>query len=227
MSQGGGEKVRLRISACDKQGNTYQAIGSPPPFNAMLNPSAIKRSLAIDYDVKEVPGLSAQTPKFQSTQSGGLSFELLLDGTGAVPDSSDQTVTQRVEALGKLVYQYAGQKHEPNVVQVLWGDFLFYGRLKSMNLDYQLFKPSGEPLRVRVSLDFIGTMTSAEEARMAGRSSPDLSHVVEVRAGDSLPLLCQRVYGDAAYYVDVARHNRIVNFRAIRPGQKILFPPLR
>lgn len=226
MTQESGKKVRLRISACDEKGGSYRAKQNSS-FEAMLNPSAIKHTLGINYDLTKVPGLSGQAPRFKYMQPGTLAFELLLDGTGVVPDSDARSVSQRVEALHQVVYRYNGEKHEPNPVQVLWGSFLFYGRLESMSLDYNLFKPSGEPLRVRMDLSFIGTMTPAEEARAAGRSSPDLSHVVEVRAGDSLPLLCQRIYGDAAYYVDVARHNRIVNFRAIRPGQKILFPPLR
>jgi len=227
MTQGGGKKVRLRITACVEQKDGVFRARKSPSFEAMLNPSAIKQTFGIDYDVKKVPGLSGQAPKFKAMQPSELVFHLLLDGTGVVPDSDARSVTERVEGLYEVVYKYVGEKHQPNPVQILWGSFLFYGRLASMSFDYTLFKPSGEPLRVRVDLGFIGAMTLAEESRVAGRSSPDLTHEVEVRAGDSLPLLCERIYGDSAYYADVARHNRIVNFRAIRPGQKILFPPLR
>ena len=89
-----------------------------------------------------------------------------------------------------------------------------------------MFKPSGDPLRATVTLDFVGTMSSTEAALMANRSSPDLSHMVEVRQGDTLPLLCQRIYGDPAYYLDVARFNRLVDFRNLKPGGKLHFPPL-
>jgi len=47
-----------------------------------------------------------------------------------------------------------------------------------------------------------------------------------VRDGDTLPLLCHRIYGDPGYYLDVARHNQLTDFRQLRPGAKLHFPPL-
>ena len=69
-------------------------------------------------------------------------------------------------------------------------------------------------------------MSTKEQELAANRSSPDLSHLVEVRDGDTLPLLCDRIYGDAAYYVDVARFNGLDNFRQLTPGVRLHFPPL-
>jgi nucleoid-associated protein YgaU len=69
-------------------------------------------------------------------------------------------------------------------------------------------------------------MSKEEESLKANRSSPDLSHTVEVQAGDTLPLLCHRIYKDAAYYPEVARANNIVDFRTLKPGLRLHFPPL-
>jgi len=102
----------------------------------------------------------------------------------------------------------------------------FYGGECSA-LREQSSGPSGEPLRAKVDLAFVGTMGTKEEALTANRSSPNLTHVVLVKAGDSLPLLCHRIYGDSAYYAAVARYNRIANFRVIRPGPKIVFTAVR
>jgi nucleoid-associated protein YgaU len=54
-----------------------------------------------------------------------------------------------------------------------------------------------------------------------------MTHIVQFNAGDSLPLLCHRIYDDATQYAAVARHNDITNFREIAPGTRIVFPPLR
>jgi len=70
-------------------------------------------------------------------------------------------------------------------------------------------------------------MTSQEEALAAQRSSPDLTHVVEVKEGDTLPLLCYRVYKDCSYYPQVAKANNLTDFRHLKPGTKLSFPPLR
>ncbi|MBS1189265.1 MAG: peptidoglycan-binding protein [Rhodocyclaceae bacterium] len=222
-----GKKVRLTIAPCNTKGGQMVA-SKEKAFEVMLNPSSYSYSAGIDYSKTKALGKSASEAKFNTAEGDRLTFKFVLDGTGVVePATLAGSVTDRVQKLREVVYDYVGDKHEPNVVRVLWGTFIFYGRLQSMSIDYNLFKPSGEPLRAQVNLTFIGTMGSREEARKANRSSPDLTHVVEFKAGDSLPLLCYRIYEDSAYYMAVARYNRITNFRAIKPGQKLLFPPLR
>jgi nucleoid-associated protein YgaU len=76
-------------------------------------------------------------------------------------------------------------------------------------------------------MSFLGFMSTQEEARRANRSSPDMTHSIVFKAGDSLPLLCHRIYNDAHQYDQVAHINNITNFRDIRPGTRIIFPPLR
>jgi nucleoid-associated protein YgaU len=61
---------------------------------------------------------------------------------------------------------------------------------------------------------------------MANKTSPDLSHILTVRAGDILPLMCFDVYGSSAYYPQVARVNGLTEFRQLTPGTQLLFPPL-
>jgi nucleoid-associated protein YgaU len=63
------------------------------------------------------------------------------------------------------------------------------------------------------------------EAKTANRNSPDLSHMVEVRAGDTLPLLCHRIYNDSSYYPEVAKINKIINMQTLTPGNQTPFPP--
>ena len=227
MDAGAGKKVRLSIVPCQVKGGRVTVVQGTS-FETMLNPSSYKHALSISYNEKTAPGKSSLEAKFNASGGDSVSFKLFIDGTGVVePVTANNSVTDRIQTLRKIVHDYDGEKHEPSVVRILWGSFIFYGRLKSMTLNYTLFKPSGEPLRAEVDLAFVGTMGSKEEALRAKRSSPDLTHVVEFKAGDSLPLLCYQIYEDSAYYAAVARYNHITNFRAIKPGQKLIFPPLR
>jgi nucleoid-associated protein YgaU len=57
-------------------------------------------------------------------------------------------------------------------------------------------------------------------------SSPDLTHLITVKAGDTLPLLCDRIYRDSGYYMEVARINGLSSFRNLQPGTTLKFPPL-
>ena len=62
---------------------------------------------------------------------------------------------------------------------------------------------------------------------LAQDQSPDLTHVRLIKEGQDLPSLCNEVYGDPQLYVEVARANRLDNFRSLKPGTKVFFPPLQ
>ena len=229
MSFLGSGKTRLTLTQYTVADGTV-SINSAKSFTVMLNPTDVSHDKTITYDdTVFIGGLPAEK-KFSAYQPENFSFSVMLDGTGVVPPASPTTATKdvmtQIADLSTVIYNYVGDKHEPSRVRVLWGTVIFFGRLLTLKTKYTLFKPSGDPLRATVDLAFVGTTSSTEAALMANRSSPDLSHMVEVRQGDTLPLLCQRIYGDPAYYLDVARFNRLVDFRNLKPGGKLHFPPL-
>jgi hypothetical protein len=39
--------------------------------------------------------------------------------------------------------------------------------------------------------------------------------------------MCQQIYGDPRYYLQVARFNGLKNYRRLAVGQELLFPPLK
>jgi len=59
------------------------------------------------------------------------------------------------------------------------------------------------------------------------KSSPDLTHVHEVKAGEHLSLLAHQYYGEASRYLQVARFNNLKNYRRLTIGQKLAFPPIK
>ncbi len=224
-----GKKDKLIISTCSVDSSGNIKVDKNKSFTFMLNPSEYNHSYAIAYSRKEAIGQSGSDTRFGGVKPEKLNFNALIDCSGAVSgtDANTPDVKTQIKALKDIVYKYDGDKHEPSHVRVLWGSQIFFGRLESMAVDNTMFKPSGEPLRAKVQLGFIGFMSKEEEALRANRSSPDMSHLVEVKAGDTLPLLCYRVYKDSSYYLEVARINNMTDFRDIKSGSKLLFPPLR
>lgn len=226
-----GLKKKLTISPCtiDSAGN-INVDSFKDNFEVMLNPSAYSHQHAISYNQKKSLGQLASESKFNAIEAETVSFDLVIDGTGVVnlpiAGKGSPDVKTQIEQLKDIVYAYVGDIHQPNHVRLLWGSLIFFARLKSISVEYTLFKPSGEPLRAKVKLSFDGFMSKEEEALRANRSSPDLSHIIEVKAGDTLPLLCYRVYKDCSYYLQVSKVNNITNFREIKPGDKLHFPPL-
>jgi len=218
------ELVKLTITPCDIDNSGNVTVESGKKFTVMMNPAKYSHTYAISYSDKTVMGQAGSVSRFNAVGAETVSFDIVLDGTGVAGTGAD--VKTQIQKMNGTVYVYDGNSHEPNHVQLLWGSFIFFGRLTSMSADYTMFKPTGEPLRATLKLAFRGFMSKEEEQLRANRSSPDLSHVVVFRAGDTLPLLCHRIYRDAAYYVDVARANNIVDFRNIPPGSRLHFPPL-
>lgn len=227
----GAQKTKLRITSCTINSDGTISVKGGKQFDVMLNPSNFHHEHAIRYNEKEAFGQLASEEKFTATEAEKVNFELVIDSTGVANiDSSSHgasDVATQISQLNDIVYNYDGDKHEPNHVRLLWGSFIFFGRLTSLSTDYTLFKPSGEPLRAKVKVAFAGFMSKDQQTLKANRSSPDLPHRIEVKAGDTLPLLCYRIYSDCSYYAEVAKVNNISNFRVIKPGTKLYFPPLR
>ncbi len=231
-SQSDGQKIPLKISPCtlEKNGDITLA-SSPPDFEVMLNPASYSHAYEIKASESKAFGASSAETKFDKVPPEKVSFDIVIDGTGAVQPPTGKPpfpdVKTQIKHLVSIVYAYVGAEHSPNYVRLLWGTLIFFGTLTTMSSEYTLFKPSGAPIRAKVKLAFKGFQSASESSLKANLSSPDLDHVVEVKAGDTLPLLCHRVYKDSGYYPAIAKINDLVNFRNLVPGTRLRFPPLR
>jgi hypothetical protein len=225
-----GQKTQLTLTRCYIRPEGTLTVDSAVNFTAMVNPAELSHEHSISYNTRPTLGQVGSDAKFSAINPDRLKFSIVLDGTGVVPSAAAGAAPPDVQTLlsqlNQVVYSYVSDKHEPSHVRVLWGTIIFFGRLDAMSVRYTLFKPSGDPLRARVELSFVGTMSKKEGELVSNRSSPDLSHTVLVVEGDTLPLLCDRIYSDSSYYPEVARFNGLSDFRAIEPGRRLHFPPL-
>jgi nucleoid-associated protein YgaU len=103
----------------------------------------------------------------------------------------------------------------------------YFARIKSFDLTYLLFSSDGKTLRAKINASFVGNMDEETESKTKGNTSPDLTHQVTVKAGDTLPMLCEKIYGKRQMFHEVARVNKLLNFRYIEPGTELIFPPLK
>jgi len=221
-----GQKALLKISGCKVSKGGISVDGARPVFKALINPSGYDHQHTVRFTKNETLGQAGDEAKFNAVQPEKLNLKaLVLDGTGAVPGTKIP-VKQQVESLRNTVYTYVGINHEPPIVQVAWGSLVFYGRAESLKFDYTLFAPNGEPLRAKISLSFVEYTSAAEAVKEKQPSSPDLTHLVVVKAGDTLPLLCERIYRDPLYHLAVARINGLTMVRQLEPGMSLRFPPL-
>lgn len=230
--------ARLTITRCEVVNDRIEPVAGPDPvrdvFEVTINPESYSRRYAISYSGTgkggNAPvGKPAAAPDFSRTAAEVVSFDLVIDGTGVVEAARGKSVTSEIARLRGIVYDYQGSEHEPSPVELNWGDELraFRARLTELTVDYTLFKPDGAPLRAKMKLSFIEALTSREVAVQGDLQSPDLTHLVRVRAGDTLPNLCQRVVKDPSAYLAIAAANDLDGFRALEPNTILRFPPLR
>jgi hypothetical protein len=227
--------AKLQIIRCAIQSSKIEPkSGDANTFEATINPESYTHNFALKYTGTmgrgdAAVGKSGAIPKYSMADPEKLGFSIVVDGTGVVPDAAEQTVADQIDKLRTVVYDYDGDEHEPTAVKIVWGKGLkeFFGRLTDMAVDYTLFHPDGTALRAKIKMNFIEARTAAQEALEAKRRSPDLTHVVRVQSGDTLPLLCYRIYKDASKYLAIAAFNDLDNFRELEPNTLLRFPPMR
>lgn len=202
-------------------------------FTVYINPEKYAHNYKICYNDVQAQGSSGGSPEFNKIPSDKVDFELVFDGTGVVPSPlpgvvpfTGDGISEQIDAFKSLIFTYNGNIHSPNYLKLVWGTLLFKCRLSSLNITYTLFKPDGTPLRAKAAASFLGFNDEVELALSSKKSSPDVSHLVTVKGGDTLPLLCYGVYGSSGYYVQVARANGLTGFRNLKTGRQLLFPPL-
>jgi hypothetical protein len=216
-----GTLEKLRIEAYTNQGYSGEPVSK---FEAYVNPNEITLSYEMEYDSAQGSGTTNSRMEYKKVKPGDMSLTFFIDGTGANGKLID--VQQKVEEFQKIT-GYNGDIHRPNYLKVAWGTIQVKRCvLKRAALAYKMFKPDGVPLRVVISATFTDNSDDQTRVGLARDQSPDLTHVRMVKAGDNLPGMCYAIYGDPGYYVEVARANRINDFRKLAPGTKILFPPL-
>lgn len=197
-------------------------------LKVQINPKTFSLEKGIKYHMNTQAGDNSASGVFDKYDGEKLSFEIIIDCTGVIPDTgAKDTAYSKVSELEALVYDYKGDAHRPAFVQIVWGKLLFKGQLSSLKTEYMLFDKDGIPLRAKVAVAFANFIDEKTAKKKANKRSPDMSHFVVMREGDSLAALCQKIYGDSTLAPQVARINNLPGFRRVAAGTEILFPHLK
>lgn len=217
--------VKLLLQSYKVPACTGDPLGS---ISALVNPDNYSEKYTVGYNTLKTINNPAGTLAFTSMNSGGLTLKnLMVDGTGIIPLTGASNVQDYLDKLAKVVYLYNGTLHSPPYVKVTWGSLIFKGVCTEFNTNYTMFRPDGTALRATVDITFRSTVDPKTKGQAAGLNSPDLTHLRVVKAGDTLPLMCHQVYGDSAYYLEIARYNKLDNVYQLKPGTELYFPPLK
>ena len=232
---------KLRIDIYPNETASAPDVG----YLAMYNPTGFSQEFKNVYDKAKVSG-NQEVNVFKHIEAPTLNIELLLDATGASiskPSKASFAGEGTVHDLTEMVRGHntfdaiciflddlnsvKGEDHKPGFVEVSWGHFIFRGILESAKVSHTLFKANGVPIRSKVNCTFKSQKSLEEQQAETKKNSPDLTRFKMVKAEDTLPLIAFDVYEDTSFYLELARINKLNNFRSLRNGIKLRLPPVK
>ncbi len=217
------EKMKLTPFKRDKTGKE-EANGDP--YVVMFNPSNFQRKLSISYSNQQVVGSTHSAGEYKQTHPEKLSFDLIIDGTGATGgDKVD--VANNIEKFLSVVYVYEGSIHRPNFVRIEFCGNVFKCKMDSLDISYNMFYPNGKPMRAKLSCAFSTVLDPEKSEKKKNKQSSDITHKFVLKEGETLAGMANSIYESNDYYIDVALKNDLNNFRKIKSGTELYFPPLK
>ncbi|MCA6363905.1 MAG: LysM peptidoglycan-binding domain-containing protein [Bacteroidetes bacterium] len=212
-----------------------------PVFTVMYNPESFTRKLKKEVSNKDQSGPGNKTESEQiKLLNDELSFKLFFDATGASPSAgiAGKTISSAlagaangvdilIEQFKKTVFDTDNGTHTGGHVLIIWGVNRFMGRVTSMTINYKLFDRVGRPIRAEVDVTVLEDDPTERMKLKDIFNSPDVTKTYTVKAGDTLPLLAQKMYDDESLYLEIARINGLRNYRKLSPGQVLVFPPIK
>jgi hypothetical protein len=229
MAAGGKLEKMLILGFADSKkaetGGKTDAVGF---VEVLINPETYTHEYKLKYaESGQGQGTSGKELKYEKTEPEEMTFEFLFDNTGIIDGKPRESIADELAAFKALLIEFKGDAHQPNIIKLVWGDNpVFKGRVQELSITYKLFTPNGQPIRAVAKVKLKSTVEEEKRTRKEDRRSPDLTHIRQVKAGDTLPLLCHRIYGDSRYYLQVAAVNNLGNFRKLTPGMQLVFPPV-
>ena len=205
---------------------TREGVPAGVPFVAMFNPESFVVNETIRWFGDTVPGKANTDPTFLSVRPRTFTIEFTLDGTGVNTNGVKIPVTAQVALFRGVTSNIRGTIHRPSYLMVQYGTFVTVCVMNSSEVNYTMFDLAGLPIRAKISATFTERVIPGLSDVLGMLSSPDLTHQVTVKQYDILPLLTYNIYKNQHYYLQVARTNKLKNFRRLSPGTPLNFYPL-
>ncbi|HJW29682.1 MAG TPA: hypothetical protein VJ508_10650 [Saprospiraceae bacterium] len=196
------------------------------PFLAMFNPENFTIHEDIEWQANCPPGTQGSDTRYVRTKPRTFTLEFMLDGTGVNTNGAKIPVTAQILLFRAATTGVRGALHRSAFLLVQYGTFICTCVLNSSNVTYTMFDMFGLPIRAKVSASFTERTVQTLSSILGMFSSPDLTHRKKVVEGDLLPLMTYQTYKDQTYYLQVAKVNRLKNFRKLKAETTLVFPPI-
>jgi len=241
------EKMKITVLKLSTANPPAPPTETDEHYQVQVNPDSYSISQSVFYTRNNAAGSPGEQPKYDYSSPATLDFTIIFDGTGVIPppagpldnvpivgavaslfsDKKEFDVMAEIKKFALIVFVFKGDEHRPRQVRLTWGKQIFDGVMTNISFSYKLFKADGTPLRVEARVSFQSSLSDITKESGFKPSSPDLTHLRTTIAGDKLPLMTDKIYGTPKYYIEVAKTNKIFNFRKLKEGMPVLFYPAK
>lgn len=236
-----GELVKMKFVPCEAPDFSDVKFDHDDAYTALVNPETFDENYEVQFDEKTPDGAIGADLKYKKMLPDTIDLSLVFDSTGILQDNNAlgtnllsttkiDSVPDQIKAFKKAMLEYKGDVHQPRYVVIYWGQTessdVFKGRLTKLTLNHTLFHSDGTPIRTKAKITLKRSIDLKTQQDVKKNTSPDLTHLRTVKEGDTLPLMTSRIYGDPKYFLEVARVNSLTNFRRLKVGSEIVFPPI-
>lgn len=200
---------------------------SPALMPFFLNPTSVTVTKALKVEM--LPKVGTGTPEARATTT----MPVIVKLDQLVFDTYEERTSVRGKYINELekCLDYDPKTHHAPTVRLIWGEFSagasldknyqFY--IETLDVKYTMFLPNGTPVRAVVSLSL---KQAVPEEQLEKKQSPDHAKVYTVRRGDTLQAIAEREYDDPREWRRIANSNKISDPMNLKPGTKLLVPPI-
>jgi hypothetical protein len=221
---------KLTIAYEDSTGN-FPVSGNK--IQVQFNPEKYSLTKGVQIAEIGIPGLDSPVLQFVRGQNEKITLELFFDTTGSGMVNNPQDVRMKTGQIYSLL-KINSKTHAPPRCKLSWGDggqlFSFGSSLdprcllESVSEEFNLFSPSGIPLRAKLTVTFREYKTVEQQLNELPKHSPDRTQVRTVQRGETLSFIAGNVYGDPARWRPIADANNLDNPRLLVAGTQLIIP---
>ena len=223
------EKMLILAFSDSKKAENGGVAEADDSFEALINPE----TYTLDYKLKfsesgQGHGTSGKQLKYEYTEPAEMSFEFLFDNTGIIDGEPRDSIADDLKKFKQVLIDYKGDSHEPRHFKLVWGEnSIFKGRVTEVGITYKLFNSDGTPIRAIAKVTFKSSIEEEKRAAKENKKSPgpDACPQGQARRYAAAALL-SRSTAIPRYYLQVAERNGLANFRQLKPGDNLSFPPI-
>ncbi len=198
-------------------------------IECMFNPTEYRLSQTLNVTRNQTPAKDGGTPEFSGTNAMTLTTQLFFDDFGSPEGDVTPKITTLLGWTHPTSASLGKKKPCPPLVSFRWGGNPqldgFSGFLKSVVVNYTIFRKDGTPVQAKVDITIEG------QPEAIGGQNPT-SHSINSRRthtmidGDTLQSVAYGELGKPAYWRAIAELNGIDDPQRVTAGTVLLIPSL-